>query len=77
MTRPQSFALRETRCPGGAPLKSRSQLRGRSDFSIDRLDSAPRQELSLREIADFSVRSLRQPAVAVQFDVEAAELVPI
>ncbi|SPE26791.1 hypothetical protein SBA2_300001 [Acidobacteriia bacterium SbA2] len=48
--------------PWRAPLKLGSPLRGRSDFSIDRLDSAPRQELSLREIADFSVRSLRQPA---------------
>ena len=45
-----------------APLKSGYPLRERSDFSIDRLDSAPRQELSLREIADSSVRSLRQPA---------------
>jgi len=39
-----------------APLKPGYPLRGRSDFSIDWLDSAPRQELSLREIADFSVR---------------------
>jgi len=47
--------------PSRAPLKSGYPLRGRSDFSIDRLDPAPRQELSLREIADSSVRSLRQP----------------
>jgi DNA recombination protein RmuC len=46
-----------------APLNSGSPLRGRSDFSIDRLDSPPRQELSLREIADSSVRSLRQESL--------------
>jgi len=52
--------------PWRARLKSGSPLRGRSDFSIDRLDSAPpRQELSLRDITDFSVRSLRQPADAL------------
>jgi hypothetical protein len=41
MTRPQSFAVRQPPCPGGAPLKSGYPLRGRSDFSIDRLDSVP------------------------------------